>query len=123
MWSDRRRLLVWLAYAISLGTALAPLLVTYDVPLIDLPGHLATIDVWNRWDQPELGYAQYYDVNVTLVPYWTYYWGVRVFSFLMPLRLANKVVMALMFVSEKVLVMLGSGFSTNDQSSSANPLP
>jgi len=77
------------------AASLAPLFVSRDVPLVDLPAHLGAVDIWNRYSDPATGYAKYYLLHIRPAPYWPFYGFLHFASYLVPLRIAAKIFMAL----------------------------
>jgi hypothetical protein len=76
----------------------APLLASEYLPLLDAPNHLAAIAIWHHYDDPQLAYAQHYQLNLYPVPYWGYFGAVHLLSYALPLAWANKVFLALIVV-------------------------
>lgn len=82
--------------------ALAPLLVARDVPLVDLPAHLAVVDVWNRYHDPARGYEALYSVHLVPGPYWVFYGFLHVVGAVLPLRWAAKLFIALTILGQSL---------------------
>jgi hypothetical protein len=78
-------------WAVALLAAIAPLWVTTELPLVDLPQHLHLISVLHRLDDPTTLYPQLFARRPELTPYLGYYYVVSGLNWLLPLELANKV--------------------------------
>jgi hypothetical protein len=89
----RRRWTV-LAWVVSLAAGLAPLFATRDLPIIDLPNHLAQAALWLHWDDPTWAVPDCYQLEVRPLPYTFYLGWLRWLGELMPLQAANKLWMA-----------------------------
>ncbi len=53
----------WIAYAVCAAAAAIPLLITYRLPMADLPQHAVQLTVWKFLDRPCYGFRALYDVN------------------------------------------------------------
>ncbi len=75
--------------------ALIPIWWPRFLPLLDIPHHLTAIAIWHRLDDPSWGYSRFYTLNLLPVPYWTYFASVHLLAYVLPLEIANKVMMSL----------------------------
>lgn len=88
----------WSAAAVCAVMTLVPLFASRDLPLVDTPNNLGAIALWNHMGDAKYGLAHYYQLHLGLVPYSGYYGVVHALSWIMPLRVANKVFMAAMLL-------------------------
>jgi hypothetical protein len=89
------RALLWLACFVA---ALAPLVAVVDMPLIDLPNHLAHANMWLHWDDPAWGFQECYTFELRPLPYVVYHGFLRVLGEVVSIQVANKLWMALSIV-------------------------
>ncbi|MFH0903284.1 MAG: hypothetical protein V2A73_21860 [Pseudomonadota bacterium] len=75
--------------------ALLPILLVRYLPLVDLPNHLGAIAIWRHFGDERFGFANHYDLNFGLVPYWGHYGFVYLFSWFLSVELANRLFMIL----------------------------
>ncbi|MGM0577349.1 MAG: hypothetical protein ACQEXJ_16615 [Myxococcota bacterium] len=96
LWSAVRRD-PWLVAGllVSLVALVVPLWVTSLLPFMDLPQHLATIRILHDLADPAFGMAPYYEVHLADTQYLAYYFAVDALAWLMPLEVANRVVLSL----------------------------
>lgn len=78
-----------IAFALLAAACAVPLLVTYRLPMIDLPQHAAQITIWKYFDDPCYGFARTYEMN-WYTPYLLGYAVTRAFAVLMPVNAAIK---------------------------------
>src|SRR5688572_15873274 len=78
-------------WAVALVLGVAPLWVSHELPLVDLPQHLHLISVLHRLDDPTTLYPDLFARRPELTPYLGYYYVVSGLNWLLPLELANKV--------------------------------
>jgi hypothetical protein len=78
-----------------LAASLAPLFAADDLPLHDLPGNLALSAAWHHYGDPRYGLDAYYEPDIRPVPYIGYYGFVHAFAYVLPVRWAQKLFMAL----------------------------
>jgi hypothetical protein len=90
--SDRKSFAV--GYVVLLAVYLTPLFVTRFLPGLDLPFHLAIADALGKMGVSGAPAHTFYE-RVGLTPYSAYYALVRVFGLALPLRIAHKLVLAL----------------------------
>jgi hypothetical protein len=86
-WSDHVVRLMVLA---CLAAAIWPVFAARDLPLTDLPNHLAAVSIWRYYHDPRFGFEQVYELNTPPVPYYLHYGLVYALSWIMPLRWASK---------------------------------
>jgi hypothetical protein len=86
------RALVWIA---CFAVGLAPLFPVRDLPLIDLPNHLAHAFMWQHWDDPAWGFQACYTFELGPLPYTAYHGFLRFVGELVPIHVANKIWMGL----------------------------
>jgi hypothetical protein len=81
-----------------LFTTMATLLPIWSVhylPLLDYPGHLANLFVWRHLHDPQLGYSQYYELNLQPLPYWVQYGLTYLFAIPFGEEVAQKLFLSL----------------------------
>jgi hypothetical protein len=78
-----------IAFVVLAAACAVPLLVTYRLPMIDLPQHAAQITIWKYFDEPCHAFAQKYEQN-WYTPYLLGYAVTRAFAALMPVNAAIK---------------------------------
>jgi hypothetical protein len=88
-----------IGYLLLLPLYLAPLFAARFLPGLDLPFHLAMVDMLKKVGEPGSPYAPYYEGGFALAPYALHYLALRVLSAVLPLMLAHKVVVALYVAS------------------------
>jgi len=81
-------------YALALIAGVAPLWATRHLPLVDLPQHLHLISVLHRLGDPTTLYPQVFARRGQLTPYLGYYHAVSLLNWLLPLELANTVLLS-----------------------------
>ena len=98
----RRLASAWprLLYGCVLLVAVAPLWVSVDLPLVDMPQHLHLISVLHRLDDPNTLYPELFAARRALTPYLGYYYPVHLLTWVVPLETANR-----LFLSAYVLGM------------------
>lgn len=69
----------WIAFALCAAAAAAPFLVTYRMPMTDLPQHAAQITIWKHYNDPCYGFARTYRKD-WFTPYLLGYGVARAFS-------------------------------------------
>lgn len=79
-----------LLYGCVLLVAVAPLWVSVDLPLVDMPQHLHLISVLHRLDDPNTLYPELFAARRALTPYLGYYYPVHVMTWVVPLETANR---------------------------------
>ena len=85
----------WAVYLSLSALSLAPLLLTAHAPSVDGAAHLAMVKTWSQIDTPgTLAHTEYIK-NVGQFPYLTYYGALRLLGEVMPLPLANRLVLGL----------------------------
>ena len=91
----------WLAvaFAITLPALVAPLWASSYLPFMDMPQHLATMRVLHSIDDAGGGLAGFYSVDLGSTQYLAYYYAVNWLAHLMPLEVANRVVLSLYAVA------------------------
>jgi hypothetical protein len=72
---------------------LVPLLAVRHLPFQDLPAHLALVEAWRNVEAPNL-LGSYYAPGPVMSPYITYYGALRVLGAVMPLGVANHLLLA-----------------------------
>lgn len=87
--------LFWPCFVLAAACALVPLWRARFLPLFDFPAHLVHIAIWQRLDDPGWGYQRYYEPSLHLVPYWGYWYPVKLLATLFPLESANKLYLSL----------------------------
>ncbi len=92
---DPERRLFWIAYLALLPFYLAPLFVTPFLPGLDLPFHLSMADMLAKNGREGSPYGPFYVGTPGLAPYAAHYLALWLFSRVMPLVAAHKVVIAL----------------------------
>jgi hypothetical protein len=89
--SERRWFMV--GYALLAPLYLVPLCVTHFLPGLDLPFHLAIVDLLRKLHDPQGPYHALYRGGLTLAPYSAHYAVLLGLSYLCPLNLANKLLL------------------------------
>jgi hypothetical protein len=84
-----------LGYLLLLPLYLAPLLAARYLPGLDLPFHLAMVDMLGKAADPASPYAPHYEGAVAAAPYAAHYLTLRFLSAVLPLMAAHKLVTAL----------------------------
>ncbi len=85
----------WMAYAVGLLFGVAPLWAARQLPMVDLPQHLALISALHRLDDPSTLYPAVFAARGELTPYLGYYHLVSLLNWLFPLELANRLFLTL----------------------------
>jgi hypothetical protein len=83
--------LLWAVFAVLWICTLIPIWVPRFLPLLDLPNHLDAIGIWHRYYDPAWKYSEFYDLQLSPVPYWGYHFPVHMLGYLVPLEYANKI--------------------------------
>jgi hypothetical protein len=78
------------AYALGLLVGVAPLWAAHQLPMVDLPQHLALISALHRLSDPTTLYPSVFAARGELTPYLGYYHLVSLLNWLLPLELANR---------------------------------
>lgn len=84
----------WLGYAVLLPIYLLPLCLTRILPGLDLPFHLALVDMLDKLGRPDSPYQPFYDGRLLPAPYMAHYLLVLLLGKAVPLLIAHKLVMA-----------------------------
>jgi hypothetical protein len=84
-----------IGYLLLLPLYLAPLLATRYLPGLDLPFHLAIVDLLQKAGSADNPYAAHYEGGFAVAPYAAHYLTLRLLSVALPLMTAQKVVTAL----------------------------
>jgi hypothetical protein len=83
------------AYWVGLLFGVAPLWAAFQLPMVDLPQHLALISALHRLSDPTTLYPTVFAVRGELTPYLGYYHLVSLLNWLLPLELANRLFLTL----------------------------
>ncbi len=83
------------AYALALLFGVAPLWAARQLPMVDLPQHLALISALHRLSDPTTLYPTVFAARSELTPYLGYYHLVSLLNWLLPLELANRLFLTL----------------------------
>ncbi|MGO9830017.1 MAG: hypothetical protein ACLPJH_07730 [Myxococcaceae bacterium] len=83
------------AYALALLFGILPLWAAHQLPMVDLPQHLALISVLHRLTDPTTLYPAVFAARGELTPYLGYYHLVSLLNWLLPLELANRCFLSL----------------------------
>src|SRR5258707_179564 len=59
-----------------------PIWAARDLPLLDLPNHLASISIWHYYDDPSWDFQRFYELNLVPLPYWIHYLTVHLLTYL-----------------------------------------
>ncbi len=78
------------AYALALFFGVLPLWAARQLPMVDLPQHLALISALHRLTDPTTLYPSVFAARGELTPYLGYYHLVSLLNWLLPLELANR---------------------------------
>jgi hypothetical protein len=78
------------AYALGLVLGVVPLWAAHQLPMVDLPQHLALISALHRLDDVTTLYPAVFAARGELTPYLGYYHLVSALNWLLPLELANR---------------------------------
>jgi hypothetical protein len=84
-----------LGYLVLLPLYLAPLFVARLLPGLDLPFHLSMVDMLSKNGEATSPYQDHYIGSLGVAPYAAHYLALRIFSVVMPLLAAHKLVIAL----------------------------
>jgi hypothetical protein len=84
------------AYALALLLGVLPLWVARQLPMVDLPQHLALISALHRLDDATTLYPTVFAARGELTPYLGYYHLVSLLNWLLPLELANRLFLTLL---------------------------
>lgn len=84
-----------LGYLVLLPLYLAPLFVARLLPGLDLPFHLSMVDMLSKNGAANSPYQDHYIGSLGVAPYAAHYLALRIFSMVMPLLAAHKLVVAL----------------------------
>jgi hypothetical protein len=88
----------WLAFALCAFLHTLPFLVTYRLPMTDLPQHAAQVTLWQHYDDSCYGLSRLYEPP-WLTPYLGGYASARLFATWMPVNAALKLVLWLTVVT------------------------
>jgi hypothetical protein len=89
--SAQRRAMLWELVFGALSIACVwPLLYTRYAPLQDLPQHLAAIRVLHDFDDPQLGFARFFELELGRTQYLAYYFAAHLLAYAMPVERANE---------------------------------
>ncbi len=77
-------------FLILVGLSILPLWVSRYLPMVDLPQHLALINIFHHLDDPDLPFGRFFDARPGFTPYLGYYWTLHLISYLVPLEIANR---------------------------------
>lgn len=91
----RRDPLLVAAFALLWAASLVPIWSPRILPLLDLPNHLAAVAIWRRIGDASWGYSHFYRLNRLPLPYWGYLLPMDLFARVMPIEIANKLVLSL----------------------------
>jgi hypothetical protein len=83
------------AYAVGLLFGVAPLWAAQQLPMVDLPQHLALISALHRLQDSTTLYPTVFAARGELTPYLGYYHLVSLLNWLLPLELANRLFLTL----------------------------
>jgi hypothetical protein len=83
------------AYALALLFGVVPLWAARQLPMVDLPQHLALISALHRLGDPTTLYPTVFAARGELTPYLGYYHLVSLLNWLLPLELANRLFLTL----------------------------
>lgn len=86
-------LALWLVLATV--CMLVPVWIGRYLPLLDYPGHLGNLFVWRHLSDPEWGFDRYYQLNITLLPYWVQFGIERALATFLGEELAQKLFLSL----------------------------
>ena len=109
----RRFSLGWeLVFAVLAITAAVPIWIVKYPPIQDLPQHLAAIRVLHDYGNPDLGFAQFFELHLGRTQYLTYYVAAHLLAYPLGVFTANKVlftaaVVSLPYASRSLLESLG----------------
>jgi len=78
------------AYALGLVLGVLPLWAAHQLPMVDLPQHLALISALHRLHDGTTLYPEVFSARGELTPYLGYYYLVSLLNWLFPLELANR---------------------------------
>jgi hypothetical protein len=90
--ADRRTFAI--AYVALLPLYLAPLFVARYLPGLDLPFHLSMADMLGKEGRADSAYAALYQGTLGFHPYSLHYWALRLLGLVLPLMVAQKVLVA-----------------------------
>jgi hypothetical protein len=88
----------WVAFGVCAAAALLPLLVTYRLPMTDLPQHAAQITFWKHYSDPCYRFDLQYEKN-WFTPYLGGYALARLFASIVSVNAAFKIVIALYIIT------------------------
>lgn len=93
----RARPLAALFVVLSLLSA-APLWLFPYQPMPDHGNHLAAVSILRHLHDPAWDFERYYEISIGLVPYWGFYAPAYLLSWILPLGLANRLILSLCVV-------------------------
>ena len=79
----------WIAFALCAAASAVPFLVTYRMPMTDLPEHAAQLTIWKHYDDSCYGFAQLYYKD-WFTPYLVGYAIARLFAIVLSVNAALK---------------------------------
>lgn len=68
-----------------------PLWTTRLLPMVDIPSHLALINVLHRLDDPSLPFGRFFAIRPAFTPYLGHYWTLHLAAYAIPLETANRI--------------------------------
>jgi hypothetical protein len=97
----------WAIAALLLAAGAAPFWAGRFLPFQDLPQHLALANVLARWSDPATSFSRFYALEIRASPYWGYHAPMWFLTRLLPLEIANKVLLS----AWAVAIPVSAGFA------------
>lgn len=72
------------------AASVLPLWVARFLPMVDLPGHLALINVLHHLHDPSLRFGEFFAARPEFTPYLGFYWTVHLLSYVLPVEVAAR---------------------------------
>jgi len=81
--------------AILMALAIVPLWSSRYLPMVDVPHHLAHVNILHHLDDGELPFGRFFTTRAGFTPYLGYYWTLNLLAYAIPLEWANRLFLSL----------------------------
>jgi hypothetical protein len=94
-----RSVALWdFAFSLLAVACVLPLFYVRYAPIQDLPQHLAAVRVLHDYHDPKLAFDRFFELHLGRTQYLAYYLAVDAMAYVLPLELANKLLVALSMI-------------------------
>ena len=94
MQAERTEALYRWAFLVLSAACVWPLFYVRYAPIEDMPQHLAAVRVLHDFHDPAWGFTRYFELHLARTQYLAYYLAVDLVAYVVPLELANKLLIA-----------------------------